>query len=121
MALTLVYGTTTVELTSERVPDSPLEIRPVTVAGVRRTFLGAAKAYLRYRKHAVGMNWTGITSATLGSLKGLSLTGSTVYGTGFDAAVFGSSNVSFIVDRSSWAADESGLNSYDVSLVLEEL
>ena len=121
MALTLVYGTTTVELTGERVPDAPLDIRPVTVSGVRRTFLGTAKAYLRYRKHAVGMNWTGINSGMVGTLKALSLTGSTVYGTGFDANVFGSANVELLVDRSSWAVTESGLNAYDVSLVLEEL
>ena len=121
MSISLVYDGTTVSLDGERVFDSPMDVKPITVSGVRRTYLGAAVAWSRYRKFAVTMTWTGIPSSVLGSLDGLSDTIETVFGTGFDANVFSTQYVNFKVDKDSWDPKPSGLNSYDVSLRMEQL
>ena len=121
MSITLVYDGTTVSLDGERVPDNPIDTRPVSVSGVRRTFLGAAKAWSRYRKFSVTMTWTNIPSSVLGSLDGLSDTTEDVYGTGFDDNVFSTQYVNFKVDKKSWNPQMTGLNSYTVSLRMEQL
>ncbi len=121
MSISLVYDGTTVTLDSDRVPDNPLDIRPIAASGVRRTYLGAAKVWDRFSKHTVGMTWTGIPSAVLGSLKALSDTTDTIYGTGFDANVFDSQYVNFVADKKSWTVECSGLNSYNATLRFEEV
>ena len=121
MSITLVYDGTTVNLDTERSPDSPLDIKPITVSGVRRTYLGAAVAWKRYRKYSVGMTWTDIPDSVLGSLTGLSDSTDTVYGTGFDTNLFTTQYVNFKVDKQSWTIKESGLNAYTATLKLEQL
>ena len=121
MSISLVYDGTTVSLDGERSPDSPIDINPITVSGVRRTYLGAAVAWSRYRKYSVAMTWTNIPDSVLGSLTGLSDSTDTVYGTGFDTNIFSSTNVNFKVDAQSWTIKESGLNAYTATLKLEQL
>ena len=121
MSISLVYDGTTITLDSERVPDSPIGINPITVSGIRRTFLGVAKAWSRYRKYSVDFTWTNIPDSVLGSLEGMSDTTETVYGTGFDTNIFSSTNVNFKVDKQSWSVKESGVNAYTVTLTLEQL
>ena len=120
MSITLVYDGTTADLSGANVPDDPLDIRVIAASGVRRTYLGIAKAWSRYSKHSVEMTWTGIPSAVVGTLKSLSDTTDIIYGTGFDANVFDSANVNFLVDKQSWTVQPSGLNSYNVTLRFEE-
>ena len=121
MSISLVYDGTTITLDSERVPDSPIGINPITVSGIRRTFLGVAKAWSRYRKYSVDFTWTNIPDSVLGSLTGLSDSTDTVYGTGFDANIFTTQYVNFKVDKQSWTIKESGLNAYTATLKLEQL
>jgi len=120
MSITMVYDGTTAALSDANVPDSPLDIKTISVSGVRRTYLGIAKVWTRYAKHSVGMTWSNVSSEVVGTLKSLSDTTDIIYGTGFDAVVFDSQYVNFLVDKQSWTVQDSGLNSYNVFLLFEE-
>jgi len=121
MSMTLTYGTVAVSLDGERAPDQNFDISFTGVGGVRRNYLGAAKVWHRYRKFIVTFEWTGITSAVLGSLAALADTAEIVTGSGFDLAAFGSSAPIMYSDRLSWDVQPSGLNSYDATLRLEQI
>lgn len=121
MSITLVYDGTTADLSGANVPDSPLGIGPITMGGVRRTYLGTAKIWSRWQKHYVEMSWSGISSEVLGSITPLSTTTETIFGTGFDTNVFSSQYVDFKSVHSSWRVQPTGLNSYNVSLRFEEV
>lgn len=121
MSITLVYDGTTVDLSGANVPDSPLDIDPINMGGIRRTYLGTAKIWNRWAKNIVTMTWSGVSSDVVGTLKPLSATTETVYGTGFDSNLFTSQYVNFKVNRDSWRVQPTGLNSYNISLRFEEL
>ena len=121
MSMSLTYDGTALALSGANTPDADIAVGLVQVGGIRRTYLGAAVGWQRWRKHTVGLDWSGVSSDVVSALQPLGAHTGIVYGTGFDAAMFGTGFVNFRVVPDSWSATLTGLNAYDVGLRLEEV
>ena len=120
MSMVVTYDGTVFDMSGANVPDADLPVSVTEAGGVRRNYYGTASNWQRYRKHTLSLTWTGVSSTVLGSIQPLSEWTGIVYGTGFDSAMFGATSVNWVVETASYSADLTGLNSYTVSLTLQE-
>jgi len=118
----LAYGTSSVRLSGEYGPDAPITWSEFSIGSIRRSYAGAARSYELWDKRRVPLKWTGISSAVSQIFRDVKNYGTTLVLTDLPAPVQDAlgGTLYMLYVPGTYSISESGYDSYDLSMTLEE-